>query len=90
MALKSINRIFAEPSLFIAGKFNECSAMRSPVGNRSALSFLFFAREMRTINGRNKVRAGLTRIEQVLRVTQTKENLAALVEDRKSEVWGEA
>jgi type II secretion system protein E len=44
---------------------------------------------MRTLrhDGWNKVRAGLTTIEEVLRVTQTEEHLAALVEDTKSEVW---
>ena len=44
---------------------------------------------MRTLrhDGWNKVRAGLTTIEEVLRVTQTEEHLAALVDDSKSEVW---
>jgi type II secretion system protein E len=44
---------------------------------------------MRTLrhDGWNKVRAGLTTIEEVLRVTQTEEHLAALVDDTKSEVW---
>jgi type II secretion system protein E len=44
---------------------------------------------MRTLrhDGWNKVRAGLTTIEEVLRVTQTEEHMAALVEDTKSEVW---
>lgn len=44
---------------------------------------------MRTLrtDGWNKVRAGLTTIEEVLRVTQTEEHLAALVEDTKAEVW---
>ncbi|HEV8544383.1 MAG TPA: ATPase, T2SS/T4P/T4SS family [Verrucomicrobiae bacterium] len=44
---------------------------------------------MRTlrVDGWNKVRAGLTTIEEVLRVTQTEEHLAALVEDTKGEVW---
>ena len=44
---------------------------------------------MRTLrhDGWNKVRAGLTTIEEVLRVTQTEEHLAALVEDTKSDVW---
>ena len=38
---------------------------------------------MRTlrVDGWNKVRAGLTTIEEVLRVTQTEEHLQALVED---------
>jgi type II secretion system protein E len=40
---------------------------------------------MRTlrVDGWNKVRAGLTTIEEVLRVTQTEEHLAALVGDQK-------
>lgn len=44
---------------------------------------------MRTLrtDGWNKVRAGQTTIEEVLRVTQTEEHLAALVEDTKAEVW---
>jgi type II secretory ATPase GspE/PulE/Tfp pilus assembly ATPase PilB-like protein len=44
---------------------------------------------MRTLrhDGWNKVRAGQTTIEEVLRVTQTEEHMAALVEDTKSEVW---
>lgn len=44
---------------------------------------------MRTLrhDGWNKVRAGLTTIEEVLRVTQTEEHLAALVEDTKSGPW---
>src|SRR5687768_11343923 len=44
---------------------------------------------MRTLryDGWTKVKAGLTTIEEVLRVTQTEEHLAALVGDDKSEVW---
>ncbi|MGZ8900228.1 MAG: GspE/PulE family protein [Limisphaerales bacterium] len=44
---------------------------------------------MRTLrhDGWTKVRAGQTTIEEVLRVTQTEEHMAALVEDTKSEVW---
>jgi type II secretion system protein E len=44
---------------------------------------------MRTLrtDGWNKVRAGQTTIEEVLRVTQTEEHLNALVEDTKAEVW---
>ncbi|MEW6158688.1 MAG: ATPase, T2SS/T4P/T4SS family [Verrucomicrobiota bacterium] len=44
---------------------------------------------MRTLrtDGWNKVRAGLTTIEEVLRVTQTEEHLNALVGDTKAEVW---
>ena len=44
---------------------------------------------MRTLrhDGWIKVKAGQTTIEEVLRVTQTEEHMAALVEDTKSEVW---
>ena len=47
---------------------------------------------MRTLrfDGWTKVRAGLTTIEEVLRVTQTEEHLNALVEDTRSEVWVKA
>ena len=44
---------------------------------------------MRTLrlDGWNKVMAGRTTIEEVLRVTQIEEHLEALVEDTKAEVW---
>jgi type II secretory ATPase GspE/PulE/Tfp pilus assembly ATPase PilB-like protein len=44
---------------------------------------------MRTLrtDGWNKVKAGLTTIEEVLRVTQTEEHLAALVEDTGADTW---
>jgi type II secretion system protein E len=44
---------------------------------------------MRTLrtDGWNKVRAAQTTIEEVLRVTQTEEHLAALIEDTKAESW---
>lgn len=44
---------------------------------------------MRTLrtDGWNKVKAGLTTIEEVLRVTQTEEHLNALVGDSKAEMW---
>ena len=44
---------------------------------------------MRTLrtDGWNKVRAGQTTIEEVLRVTQTEEHLNALVGDTKAEMW---
>jgi type II secretion system protein E len=44
---------------------------------------------MRTLrtDGWNKVKAGLTTIEEVLRVTQTEEHLNALVGDSKVEMW---
>ena len=46
---------------------------------------------MRTLrnDGWVKVKAGLTTIEEVLRVTQTEEHLGALIED-KAEVWAPA
>ena len=44
---------------------------------------------MRTLrtDGWNKVRDGITTIEEVLRVTQIEQHLDALVDDTKSEVW---
>jgi type II secretory ATPase GspE/PulE/Tfp pilus assembly ATPase PilB-like protein len=44
---------------------------------------------MRTLrmDGWNKVRAGQTTIEEVLRVTQTEEHLKSLVDDSRTEVW---
>lgn len=44
---------------------------------------------MRTLrtDGWNKVKAGQTTIEEVLRVTQTEEHMNALIEDTKAEVW---
>jgi type II secretion system protein E len=44
---------------------------------------------MRTLrtDGWNKVKAGQTTIEEVLRVTQTEEHLKALVDDSRTEVW---
>ncbi len=44
---------------------------------------------MRTlrVDGWNKVRHGITTIEEVIRVTQIEEHLNALVEDPKAEVW---
>jgi len=38
-------------------------------------------------DGWNKVRAGQTTIEEVLRVTQIEEHLDALIDDTKGEVW---
>lgn len=44
---------------------------------------------MRTLrtDGWTKVKAGLTTIEEVLRVTQTEEHLKSLVDDAKADVW---
>jgi type II secretion system protein E len=67
-------------------------ALRPLILNRAAASTIAqraIENGMRTlrVDGWNKVRAGLTTIEEVLRVTQTEEHLASLVEDTKSEVW---
>lgn len=44
---------------------------------------------MRTLrtDGWNKVREGVTTIEEVLRVTQTEEHMKSLVEDSKAQIW---
>jgi len=44
---------------------------------------------MRTLrtDGWNKVKAGKTTIEEVLRVTQTEEHMGALGDDNKTEIW---
>ena len=41
---------------------------------------------MRTLrlDGWRKIRSGMTTIEEVLRVTQTEEHLASLIEDQKA------
>jgi type II secretory ATPase GspE/PulE/Tfp pilus assembly ATPase PilB-like protein len=67
-------------------------AIRPLVLNRSAASTIAqraIEQGMRTLrtDGWNKVRAGLTTIEEVLRVTQTEEHLAALVDDPKAGPW---
>ena len=61
-------------------------AVRPLILNRAPASTIAHAaiqHGMRTlrVDGWNKVRAGLTTIEEVLRVTQTEEHLQALVED---------
>jgi len=67
-------------------------ALRPLILNRAAASTIaqkaidFGMRTLRT-DGWNKVRAGSTTIEEVLRVTQIEEHLDALVEDTKAEVW---
>jgi type II secretion system protein E len=63
-------------------------AIRPLVLNRAAASTIAqraIEHGMRTlrVDGWNKVRAGITTIEEVLRVTQTEEHLAALAEDTK-------
>ena len=59
---------------------------RSPASTIAQKAMETGMRTLRT-DGWNKVRAGLTTIEEVLRVTQTEEHLAALVEDTRAEVW---
>ena len=59
---------------------------RSPSSTIAQRAIELGMRTLRT-DGWNKVRLGLTTIEEVLRVTQTEEHLNALVGD-KSEIWG--
>jgi type II secretion system protein E len=56
---------------------------RSPASTLAQKAIESGMRTLRT-DGWNKVRAGMTTIEEVLRVTQTEEHLAALVEDGRS------
>ena len=65
-------------------------ALRPLILNRAAASTMAqkaIENGMRTlrIDGWNKVRAGQTTIEEVLRVTQIEEHLDALAEDSKTE-----
>ncbi|MEO6183248.1 MAG: ATPase, T2SS/T4P/T4SS family, partial [Verrucomicrobiota bacterium] len=67
-------------------------AIRPLVMNRAPASTIAqraMEEGMRTLrtDGWNKVRAGLTTIEEVLRVTQTEEHMKALVDDSRTEVW---
>jgi len=59
---------------------------RAPASTIAARAIEFGMRTLRT-DGWNKVKAGLTTIEEVLRVTQIEEHLDALMEDTKAEVW---
>ncbi len=59
---------------------------RAPASTIAQRAIDFGMRTLRT-DGWNKVRAGLTTIEEVLRVTQIEEHLDALVEDTKAGVW---
>jgi type II secretion system protein E len=59
---------------------------RAPASTIAARAVEFGMRTLRT-DGWNKVRAGQTTIEEVLRVTQIEEHLDALVEDTKTETW---
>ncbi len=67
-------------------------AIRPLVMNRAPASTIAqraMEQGMRTLrtDGWNKVKAGLTTIEEVLRVTQTEEHMKALVDDSRTEVW---
>jgi len=59
---------------------------RAPASTIAQRAMDYGMRTLRT-DGWNKVRAGQTTIEEVLRVTQIEEHLDALVEDTKSGVW---
>ncbi len=59
---------------------------RAPSSTIAQKAMEFGMRTLRT-DGWNKVKAGQTTIEEVLRVTQIEEHLDALVEDTKGEVW---
>jgi general secretion pathway protein E/type IV pilus assembly protein PilB len=58
---------------------------RAPASTLAQRAIEFGMRTLR-IDGWNKVRAGQTTIEEVLRVTQIEEHLDSLVEDTKAEV----
>ncbi len=67
-------------------------AIRPLILQRSAASTIAheaIRNGMRTlrIDGWNKVKAGRTTIEEVLRVTQTEEHLKSLIEDTRAEPW---
>ena len=67
-------------------------ALRPLILNRAAASTMAqkaISEGMRTlrVDGWNKVKAGRTTIEEVLRVTQTEEHLKSLVEDTGAENW---
>ncbi|HEY5909403.1 MAG TPA: ATPase, T2SS/T4P/T4SS family [Verrucomicrobiae bacterium] len=59
---------------------------RAPASTIAARAIELGMRTLRT-DGWNKVKAALTTIEEVLRVTQIEEHLEALIEDTKAEVW---
>jgi type II secretion system protein E len=59
---------------------------RSPATTIAQRAIEFGMRTLRT-DGWNKVKAGQTTIEEVLRVTQIEEHLDSLVEDTKAGVW---
>ncbi len=67
-------------------------AIRPLVMNRAPASTIAqraMEEGMRTLrtDGWNKVRAGLTTVEEVLRVTQSEEHMKSLVDDSRTEVW---
>jgi type II secretion system protein E len=59
---------------------------RAPASTIAQKAMEYGMRTLRT-DGWNKVRNGMTTIEEVLRVTQIEEHLDSLVEDTKAEVW---
>jgi type II secretory ATPase GspE/PulE/Tfp pilus assembly ATPase PilB-like protein len=70
-------------------------AIRPLVMNRAPASTIAqraMEEGMRTLrtDGWNKVRAGLTTVEEVLRVTQTEEHMKALVDDSRTEIWAKS
>ncbi len=70
-------------------------AIRPLVMNRAPASTIAqraMEEGMRTLrtDGWNKVRAGLTTLEEVLRVTQTEEHMKALVDDSRTEIWAKS
>ena len=67
-------------------------AIRPLVMNRAPASTIAqraIEQGMRTLrtDGWNKVKLGLTTLEEVLRVTQTEEHMKSLVDDSRTEVW---
>ncbi|MEO6033853.1 MAG: ATPase, T2SS/T4P/T4SS family [Verrucomicrobiota bacterium] len=70
-------------------------AIRPLVMNRAPASTIAqraMEEGMRTLrtDGWNKVKAGLTTVEEVLRVTQTEEHMKALVDDSRTELWAKS
>jgi type II secretory ATPase GspE/PulE/Tfp pilus assembly ATPase PilB-like protein len=55
----------------------------------SNIAHTAIANGMRTLrnDGWTKVKAGITTIEEVLRVTQTEEHMKSLVEDNATQMW---
>jgi type II secretory ATPase GspE/PulE/Tfp pilus assembly ATPase PilB-like protein len=70
-------------------------AIRPLVMNRAPASTIAqraIEEGMRTLrtDGWNKVRAGLTTLEEVMRVTQTEEHMKSLVDDGRTEIWAKS